>query len=76
MMIMCVEPQLWQTKIFWSLFKAQKNIIDADSGEEDEMNNAAPVPTSSEMRNTMKSMRSYLDAYSNGEMNNKTDGIE
>ncbi|GFX35957.1 hypothetical protein TNCV_4214791 [Trichonephila clavipes] len=45
--------------------------------DENEMNHAAPVPTSSEMRIIMKSTRSYLDAYSDGEMNNKMDdGIE
>ncbi|GFV67471.1 hypothetical protein TNCV_4621521 [Trichonephila clavipes] len=32
-----------------------KNIIDADFEEEYEINNAAAVPTSSEMRNIMKS---------------------
>ncbi|GFX50659.1 hypothetical protein TNCV_2722451 [Trichonephila clavipes] len=46
-------PQLWQTKTFWSLFKAQKNNNDTDSDDENEMNNAAPVPMSSEMRNVM-----------------------
>ncbi|GFW16111.1 hypothetical protein TNCV_4681031 [Trichonephila clavipes] len=40
------------------------------------MNNASPVPMSSEMRNVMKSMCNYLDAHSNGEMNNKIDDIE
>ncbi|GFW82740.1 hypothetical protein TNCV_3493101 [Trichonephila clavipes] len=30
------------------------------------MNKAAPVPTSSEMRNIMESVRSYLDEHSNG----------
>ncbi|GFU30087.1 hypothetical protein TNCV_3262921 [Trichonephila clavipes] len=44
---MCVQPQLWQTKTFWSLLK---NIIDADSEEENDMNNAASIPTSSEIR--------------------------
>ncbi|GFW90376.1 hypothetical protein TNCV_3509241 [Trichonephila clavipes] len=48
-----------------------KNIVAADSDDENEMNNETPVPTSSEMQNIMKSMRSYLDAHSNGEMNNK-----
>ncbi|GFS68641.1 hypothetical protein TNCV_1958731 [Trichonephila clavipes] len=46
-------------------------IIDADSDDENEMNNAGPVPTSSEMGNIMKSMRSYLVVHSDGEMNNK-----
>ncbi|GFV73013.1 putative DD41D transposase [Trichonephila clavipes] len=31
--------------------QSSKNIFDADSDNENEMNNAAPVPTSSEMRN-------------------------
>ncbi|GFU44041.1 hypothetical protein TNCV_4963531 [Trichonephila clavipes] len=47
-----------------------------DSDDENEMNNAAPVPTSFEMRNVMKSMHSYLDAHSNGEMNKEMDDIE
>ncbi|KFM70311.1 hypothetical protein X975_18700, partial [Stegodyphus mimosarum] len=36
--------------------QSSKNIIDADSNDENEMNNAGPVPTSSEMKNVMKSM--------------------
>ncbi|GFW68006.1 hypothetical protein TNCV_1617671 [Trichonephila clavipes] len=68
-MCVCVQNQLWQTKKLWSLFKAQKN-IDADSDDENELSNAASVLPSSEMRNVMKRMRSYLDAHSNGEMNN------
>ncbi|GFX25430.1 hypothetical protein TNCV_1424141 [Trichonephila clavipes] len=31
-----------------------KNIMDPDSGDENEMDNAAPVSASSEMRNVMK----------------------
>ncbi|GFU01961.1 hypothetical protein TNCV_1524471 [Trichonephila clavipes] len=50
--------------------------IYVDFDDENEMNNAIPVPTSSEMRNVMKSMRSYLEVRSNGEINNKTDDIE
>ncbi|GFS75017.1 DDE-1 domain-containing protein [Trichonephila clavipes] len=53
--------------------QSSKNIIEAD---ENEMKNAAPVPTSSEIRNVMKSNRSYIDAHFNGEMNNKMDDIE
>ncbi|GFU76977.1 hypothetical protein TNCV_4521331 [Trichonephila clavipes] len=56
--------------------QSSKNIIDADSDDENEMNNAAPVPTSSEIKNIMESMRSYLDTHSNGEMKNKIDAIE
>ncbi|GFX22114.1 hypothetical protein TNCV_3054701 [Trichonephila clavipes] len=37
----------------------------ADSDGENEMDNEAPVPTSSEMRNTMKSIGSYFDAHFN-----------
>ncbi|GFX80156.1 hypothetical protein TNCV_2108011 [Trichonephila clavipes] len=40
------------------------------SDDENKMNDAAPVPTSSEMKYIMKSRRSYLDVHSNGEMNN------
>ncbi|GFX58034.1 hypothetical protein TNCV_4047921 [Trichonephila clavipes] len=39
---------------------SSKNYAAADSDDEKEMNIVAPVPTSSEMRNVMKSMRSYL----------------
>ncbi|GFT74061.1 hypothetical protein TNCV_3707921 [Trichonephila clavipes] len=45
------------------------------SEDENEMNNAAPVLTSFEMKNVMESMRGYLDAHSNGEMN-KMDEIK
>ncbi|GFV98299.1 histone-lysine N-methyltransferase SETMAR [Trichonephila clavipes] len=48
----------------------------ADSDDENEMNNAASVPTSSEMSNVLKSMRSYLEAHSNAKRNNKMDDIE
>ncbi|GFV69316.1 hypothetical protein TNCV_390121 [Trichonephila clavipes] len=51
--------------------QSSKNIVEADSDNENEINNGAPVPMSSEMQNIMKSMRSYLDAHSNGEINNK-----
>ncbi|GFX68286.1 hypothetical protein TNCV_2816611 [Trichonephila clavipes] len=37
--------------------QSSKNIIDADSNDTNEMNIAALVPTSSEMRNVVKSMR-------------------
>ncbi|GFU87361.1 hypothetical protein TNCV_2716471 [Trichonephila clavipes] len=50
-----------------------KNIIDSDSDDGNEMNNVAPIPTSSEMSNIMRSVRTYLDTHSNGEMNNKMD---
>ncbi|GFT32604.1 hypothetical protein TNCV_3145521 [Trichonephila clavipes] len=56
--------------------QSSKNIIDADSDSENEMNKTAPVLMSSERRKIMKSMHSYLDAHSNGEMNNKMDDVE
>ncbi|GFV10529.1 DDE-1 domain-containing protein [Trichonephila clavipes] len=56
--------------------QSSKIIIDKDSNDEDEMDNATPVPTSSEMRNIMKSIHSYLEAYFNGERNNKMIDIE
>ncbi|GFV93549.1 hypothetical protein TNCV_1988611 [Trichonephila clavipes] len=52
--------------------QSSEYIIDADSSDGNETNHAA----ASEMRNIMKSMRSYLDAHSNGEMNKKVDDIE
>ncbi|GFX65034.1 hypothetical protein TNCV_451721 [Trichonephila clavipes] len=55
---------------------SKNNIINADSDDENITNNSAPVPSSSEIRNIMKSMRSYLVTHSNGEMNNKMDGVE
>ncbi|GFV85692.1 hypothetical protein TNCV_2003131 [Trichonephila clavipes] len=53
------------------LGQSLKNIVDADSGHKNEMNNATPVPMSSTMRNNMNSMFSYLDEHYNGEMNNR-----
>ncbi|GFV06360.1 hypothetical protein TNCV_1073411 [Trichonephila clavipes] len=50
-----------------------KNITEADLNDENEINSA---PSSSEMKSIMKSVRSYLDSYSNCEMNNKMDDIE
>ncbi|GFU58206.1 hypothetical protein TNCV_697161 [Trichonephila clavipes] len=48
--------------------QSTKNIIDADSDDKNEINNAASlsIPTSSKISNNMKSMRSYLDAHPNG----------
>ncbi|GFW88673.1 hypothetical protein TNCV_2833341 [Trichonephila clavipes] len=57
-------------------FKNSKNIIDANSDDENEMNNAATVPISSEMRNITKNMHSYLDAHFSHETNNDLDDIE
>ncbi|GFS93251.1 uncharacterized protein TNCV_2125341 [Trichonephila clavipes] len=51
-------------------------IIDADSDDKNEVQKAAPIPTPFEKRNILKCMPSYLDAHSNGEMNNKMDGME
>ncbi|GFW98786.1 hypothetical protein TNCV_2837471 [Trichonephila clavipes] len=46
--------------------QSSRNIFDANSDDENGTNNAALVPKSSEMRNIMESMLSYLDAYVNG----------
>ncbi|GFV93956.1 protein big brother [Trichonephila clavipes] len=59
------------SKVILEFAQSSKNIMKADSDDENEMNNIAPVSTSSEMSNIMKSMHSYLDAHSNDEMNNK-----
>ncbi|GFU17134.1 hypothetical protein TNCV_1853881 [Trichonephila clavipes] len=44
--------------------KLKKCLIHADSNDENEMNNAAPVPTSPELRSIMKSICNYLDGQS------------
>ncbi|GFX46685.1 hypothetical protein TNCV_4038361 [Trichonephila clavipes] len=62
----CTSPIMAYKNIL-KFVQSSKVIIDADSGDEKEMNHAV----SSEMRNIMKSMRSYLDAHFNGEMNKK-----
>ncbi|GFX05545.1 hypothetical protein TNCV_3434491 [Trichonephila clavipes] len=72
---MCIAP-IMADKDILEFVQSSKNIIDTDSDDENETNNAAPVLTSSEIRNVMKSMRSYLDAHFNGEMNNKMNNIE
>ncbi|GFU48561.1 hypothetical protein TNCV_1439361 [Trichonephila clavipes] len=46
-----------------------------DSNDENEMKNVALVPMSPEMRNIVKSIRSYLDAHFNGGINKKIDDI-
>ena len=56
--------------------QSSKNIINTDSDDKNEMNNAAPDPATFKMRNIVKSMLSYLDAHSNEEMKNKMDDIE
>ncbi|GFW52508.1 hypothetical protein TNCV_404361 [Trichonephila clavipes] len=66
---MCIQPNYG--KDILELVQSAENITDADSDNENEMNNVTLVPTSSEIRNAMKSMRTYLDAHSKGERNNK-----
>ncbi|GFW11628.1 putative transposable element [Trichonephila clavipes] len=51
--------------------QSSKYIVDAYLDDENEMTNTAPVLPSTEMRNIMKSMRSFLDAHSRDELNNK-----
>ncbi|GFX15571.1 hypothetical protein TNCV_3305001 [Trichonephila clavipes] len=53
-----------------------KYIIDADSEDGNEMNEAGIASISSEKRNIVKSMHNCSDAHSNGEMDNKMDDIE
>ncbi|GFV23776.1 hypothetical protein TNCV_959701 [Trichonephila clavipes] len=50
--------------------------LDADSGHENQMNTAAPVPSSSEKRIIKNSMRSYLDVHSDYDMTKKIDDNE
>ncbi|GFY36646.1 hypothetical protein TNCV_28501 [Trichonephila clavipes] len=42
-----------------------------NSNDENKMNNATPVPMSSEMKSIMESIRGYLDEYCNDEMISK-----
>ncbi|GFW27058.1 hypothetical protein TNCV_92841 [Trichonephila clavipes] len=71
------DPASRATGCVGQLFvQSSKNIIDAESDDENGLTNAAPVPTSSELRNIMKNTRSYSDAHSKDEMNNKMDDIE
>lgn len=77
MMIMCVQCQLWQTDILEIVQSSKYSIhVDSDDELDNEINIAVPVPTTLKMRNIMKSMRSYLDEHSNGEMNNTMTDIE
>ncbi|GFX66902.1 hypothetical protein TNCV_999411 [Trichonephila clavipes] len=67
------DHNVWADNDLLEFVKSSKNIIDADSDDENEINNAASARTSSELRNVMKSRCSYLDAHSNDEINNKMD---
>ncbi|GFV52984.1 hypothetical protein TNCV_2876501 [Trichonephila clavipes] len=63
--IVCIASIMSDKDIF-EFVQSLKNIIDAYFDDEIEMNNVAPVPTSSEMRSIMEGMRSFLGAHSNG----------
>ncbi|GFV03889.1 SCAN domain-containing protein 3 [Trichonephila clavipes] len=60
----CTAP-IMADKDILEFVQSSKNIIEANSEDGNEMNNAVHVPTSFEMRNIMKSIRSYLDEHSN-----------
>ncbi|GFT81834.1 hypothetical protein TNCV_4336741 [Trichonephila clavipes] len=68
----CTAPIMANKDILEFVQNSKNNIV-ADSDDENEMNNAALDSKSSEDRNTMKSMHSYLKVHSNGEMENKMD---
>ncbi|GFV48350.1 hypothetical protein TNCV_2479151 [Trichonephila clavipes] len=74
--MMCVHPHIMADKDILEIVRSSKNIMDADSEDKNERNDAVLVPISSEMSNFMKSMHSYLDTHSNGEINNKMGNIE
>ncbi|GFV19173.1 hypothetical protein TNCV_3223911 [Trichonephila clavipes] len=59
----CTAPILWQ-RYFGDCTNLKNTIGGEDSVDENEMNITAPVSTSSEMRNVMKSLRRYIDAHS------------
>ncbi|GFV73138.1 hypothetical protein TNCV_3665551 [Trichonephila clavipes] len=54
---LCALPIM--TKSFWPV-QSSKNVIDADFDDENEMNNAAPVPTSFKMRKIMKATYQWI----------------
>ncbi|GFT86167.1 hypothetical protein TNCV_3257581 [Trichonephila clavipes] len=64
----CTAPIMAEKELV-ELAQSSKYTIVTDSDNENEMNNVAPVPTSSEIRNIMKSMYSYVFTHTNGEMN-------
>ncbi|GFX19344.1 hypothetical protein TNCV_3014831 [Trichonephila clavipes] len=66
----CTAPIIADKDIL-EFVQSSKNIINADSNGKNEINNAAPVQTIAETRNIVKSIRIYLDAHFNGEMNKK-----
>ncbi|GFW08512.1 hypothetical protein TNCV_2775341 [Trichonephila clavipes] len=70
------SPTIMADKDILEFVQNSKSTIDKDSDDENEMNKEAPVPTLSEMKNIIISMRSYLVSYSNGEMNSKMGDIE
>ena len=55
---------------------ALKSTTDSDDESDFGINDAVPVPSTSEMQKMIKSMRRYLDAHSNGEMNKTMDGLK
>ncbi|GFW71146.1 hypothetical protein TNCV_91891 [Trichonephila clavipes] len=55
--------------------QSSKNIVGADSDDENELNYVVALPTSSEMKNIMKNMRSYLDAHFIGRSGVISDGL-
>ncbi|GFV40419.1 hypothetical protein TNCV_2535871 [Trichonephila clavipes] len=73
--IVCTFP-IMSDKDILEFVQSSKNIIDPNSDAENEMNNAAPVPTSFEIMNIIKSMLCILDTHFNGEMYIKMDDIE
>ncbi|GFV13811.1 hypothetical protein TNCV_3695231 [Trichonephila clavipes] len=72
---MCTAP-IMTGKDNLEFSQIPKNIVDADSEDENEIKRTAAAFASSEMRNTTKGMRSYLDAHTNVEINKDMDDIE
>ncbi|GFS95986.1 hypothetical protein TNCV_4277701 [Trichonephila clavipes] len=71
------DDNMCTSKDILNFVQRLKHIIHADySDDENEVNYAAHVPTSSETRYVMKSIRSHLDVHPNGQMNKKLDIIK
>lgn len=58
------------------MVKNPKVSADSDDEFDNGFNDAVPVPSTSEVRKMINSVRCYLDAHSNGEMSKTIDDLE
>lgn len=73
----CTAPIMTQKEIVEIVQNPNDSTyVDSDDESENGISDAVPVPSTSEMRKIIKSMRSYLNAQSNGEMDKTMDDLE